>query len=111
MSEQQNEALTFHNQDAVLRIALWANVIAWAVLVLYLINFANDISSIVQNWPIQMPPGFVGKLMAYAGILSKPVFGLMYFLALEGVSQLLYLGADIFFGKEEIEIIEVTEAE
>ena len=100
----KEETLTFHNQDAVLRIALWANVIAWAVLVLYLINFANDIYSIVQNWPIQMPPGFIKTLMAYAGILSKPVFGLMYFLVLEGVSQLLYLGVDIFFAKEEVEI-------
>jgi len=105
MNDKKENSLTFHNQDAALQIALWLNVIAWAILVLYLINFANDIASIAQNWPIQMPPTATAteKLMMYAGFLSKPMFGAMYFLVLQGISQLLYLGVDIFFTGEEVE--------
>jgi len=103
MNDKKENSLTFHNQDAALQIALWLNVIAWAILVLYLINFANDIDSIVQSWPIQMPSTVTEKLMMYAGFLSKPMFGAMYFLVLQGISQLLYLGVDIFFTGEEVE--------
>ena len=50
-----------------------------------------------------MPSTVTEKLMMYAGFLSKPVFGAMYFLVLQGISQLLYLGVDIFFTGEEVE--------
>jgi len=90
------EQNTFHSQDAVLRISLWANIVSWIVLVLYLLNFSNDVVGLVQNWPPQLPSGVFEQIVAWAGLVSKPMFGVMYFLVLQGITQLLNLGLDLF---------------
>jgi len=103
MTDNKNESLTFHDENAILRIAMWANVVAWAILVLYLLNFANDLYSVISNWPIPMPPEFMDKMMMFAGILSKPAFGFFYFFVLRGLTQGLYLGLDLFINDNDEE--------
>ena len=103
-----SEKTTFHNEKAVLRIAAWSNAIAWVLLVLYLLNFGDDVRSIIVNWPLQMPPGIFERIVAYSGLLFKPAIALFYFLLLRSVSELLYLGLDLFYGEvEEVEEIDV----
>lgn len=94
---------TFHSQEVVLRISLWANIIGWVVLALYLLNFSNDLVGLVQNWPPQIPGNLFEQIVAWAGLFSKPMFGVMYFLVLQGISQLLSLGLDIFLHGESEE--------
>ncbi len=95
MSEMQ-EKTSFHNQDGVLRLAMLANITSWVVLVFYLINFAGDLNTLVSNWPLQLPPDLFSQLTTWLGFISTPVFGIFYFLLLQGVSQLLYIGLDIY---------------
>lgn len=104
-----SEKTTFHNEKAVLRIAAWTNAIAWVLLVLYLLNFSDDVRSIVASWPLQMPPGIFARIIAYSGLLFKPAIALFYFLLLRGVSELLYLGLDMFY--YDIEDFEEIEAD
>lgn len=94
MESQENQSL--HSQNAVFRIALGANILSWLILAFYLINFTGDIQSVVQNWPLQMPPDLLQQIVAWSSLLSKPLFGAFYFFILQGVSQLLYVGLDIY---------------
>jgi len=99
------EKSTFHTQAAVLRVSMWANIFSWAVLVLYLLNFTGDLVNLFQNWPPQLPADVLSQVSAWTSLLSKPIFGGMYFLVLQGVSQLLNLGLDVYLqATEEVEV-------
>lgn len=97
------ERSTFHAQDAVLRVAMWASIFSWVVLVLYLLNFTGDLVNLFQNWPPQLPADILSQILAWASLLSKPIFGGMYFLVLQGVAQALNLGLDIYLQSAEDE--------
>jgi len=99
------EKSTFHTQAAVLRVSMWANIFSWAVLVLYLLNFTGDLVNLFHNWPPQLPADVLSQVSAWTSLLSKPIFGGMYFLVLQGVSQLLNLGLDVYLqATEEVEV-------
>ncbi len=105
---ESNETQSLHNQNAVFRIALGANILGWLILAFCLLNFVGDIQSVVQNWPVQMPPDPLQQVIAWSSLLSKPLFGAFYFLILQGISQLLYVALDIYLeltetGEEESE--------
>jgi len=104
MEKQENQSL--HTQNAVFRIALGANIISWLILAFYVLNFTGDIQSVIQNWPLQMPPDPLQQVIAWSSLLSKPLFGAFYFFILQGIAQLLYVGLDIYLdltdtGEEE----------
>ena len=107
MSEK--ETATFHNEDAVFRIAMWANIVAWLALVLSLLMFASTMYSIISQWAMvsqSLPPGFFEKIAAFAGVFSEPVLGGVFaFLVLRGLSQGLYLAMDFYMDEEdEVEV-------
>lgn len=104
MAQIKEESQPLHSQKALMRIALWANIVSWVVLVIYLLNFAGDLNSIISNWPITLPDGLLNQVVAYAGLLSKPIFGGLYFLLLQGVSQGIYLGLELYFKSTEEEL-------
>lgn len=106
MTEPQQENQTLHSQNAVFRIALGANILSWIVLAFYLLNFTGDIVSLSQNWPPQLPSDILQQAIAWSSLLSKPIFGAFYFLLLQGLVQLLYVGLDVYLdltdtGEEE----------
>ncbi|MDX9990705.1 MAG: hypothetical protein RBS68_01530 [Anaerolineales bacterium] len=108
MESQETQSL--HSQNAVFRIALGANILSWLILVFYLLNFAGDIVSISQNWAAflaQIPADIFQQVLTWASLLSKLLFGAFYFFILQGISQLLYVGLDIYLdltdSGEEIE--------
>lgn len=106
MEKQENQSL--HSQNAVFRIALGANILSWLILAFYVLNFTGDIQSVIQNWPLQMPPDPLQQVIAWSSLLSKPLFGAFYFFILQGIAQLLYVGLDIYLdltdtGEEEEE--------
>jgi hypothetical protein len=96
MTETQQENQTLHSQNAIFRIALGANILSWIVLAFYLLNFTGDIVSLAQNWPPQLPTDILEQAIAWSSLLSKPIFGGFYFLVLQGVAQLLYIGLDVY---------------
>ena len=62
-NEKEVEILMFHDPDAVSRLSLWTNIVAWIVLVVSLIaSISNGYNSLTSNWPSILdvdptPPG------------------------------------------------------
>ena len=92
--------MTFHNPNAVSRITLWTNIVAWIVLGLTLITFGNQAYSIIKNWAsiaMSLPTGLFDKIAAFANLFQDGFTGVVYFLLLRGVSLGLNIGLDIFY--------------
>ncbi len=110
---QETEGMTFHNENAISRISLWANIIGVTILVFSLIGFANTAYSIISNWNqvvLSLPSSIFERIAVFAAqVFLEPLKGVFYFLALRGISQLLNLGLDLYYATaEEEEEVEVT---
>ena len=100
-----NASDEFHTEEVVFSIGLWANVVAWLALALSLLVFANTAYSIASNWASvsqTLPPTAFGKISAFANLFLDPLTGGVFvFLVLRGLSQLLYLGLDLYYRDNE----------
>ena len=96
---------TFHNEDAVFRIAMWSNIVSWIALVLSLLIFGNTMYSITSQWAMvsqSLPPEIFGKIAAFSGVFAEPILGGVFaFIVLQAVSQGLYLLMDMYMEDEE----------
>lgn len=104
---------TFHSESVVTGLAMGAVVLSWATLVVYLVGFANDLSQIITQWEqisLSLPSDFLGQAAAWGGFVRTPLSGLFYFVALQGLAQVLYLGLDVFYANEETEEVEEAAA-
>mgnify|MGYP000924338574 CR=1 FL=1 len=105
MSDKEME--TFHNENAVFRIAMWANIISWVALVLAILQFANGVIELYPQWEqfVMSVPEFYKQILVLSNYLfAGPVTsGLFAFLALRGVSQGLYLLMDMYMGDDDFE--------
>ena len=101
----KNESTTFHNEDAIFRIAMWSNIVSWIALVLSLFTFGNTMYSIISNWEMvsqSLPPAFFEKIAAFAGVFAEPILGGVFaFLVLRGLSQGLYLLMDFYMDEDD----------
>jgi len=114
---EEKDFAVFHNENAVNRIILWANVIGYTLLVFSLVSFVGQAYELSTQWdgvkqaiaqqPLQVVNFFLSQL------LKEPLVGVFYFLVLRGISELLSLGLDLFYEtEEEIEIdVEAPEPE
>jgi hypothetical protein len=110
--EKEDELTTFHSEGAVSRISLWANIIGYTILVFSLIAFAYQAYQLSSNWA-QIAAGLPANLFERIAIFVSNVFleplrGVFYFLVLRGISQLLNLGLDIYYGNVEEPEVEVV---
>ena len=108
--ENEVEVMTFHNEGAISRISLWANIIAYTLLVFALFGFAQQAYQLIANWD-QIAPGLPTNLLERIAIFTTNVFmdplvGVFYFLVLRGISQLLNLGLDLFYADVEDFVVE-----
>ena len=110
---EEKDTLTFHNEKAISRISLWANIIGYALLVISLISFFSQAYELSSQWDgvkqafAQQPFQVIGYFASQ--LLKEPLVGVFYFLVLRGVSELLNLGLDLFYGAEEEIEIEIEE--
>ncbi len=105
MKETEEKDLIFHSEDAVSRLVMWANIIAYVILAFALIGFLYDGYSIVSNWsqvlaslpsnPIERTAIFISK------VFMNPMVGVFYFLVLRGLAQLLNIGRDLYYQSAE----------
>jgi hypothetical protein len=110
---QEKEIMTFHNESAISRISLWANIVAYTILVFGLIGFAQQAYQLVTNWAQiapSLPASFLERISIFVtNVFMDPLVSVFYFLALRGISQLLNLGLDLFYADvEEIDVEEAT---
>ena len=96
MNTNKDSSFLFANEDNIFRIVSIAKIIAWILLIFYLISFAGDVNNIIQgqmNWPTQLSQWPI----AIANLFFAPAVGLFYFLVLQAVAQGLNLGLDIYY--------------
>jgi len=109
----ENETMTFHNENAISRISLWANIIGYVLLVFGLISFAYQIRGLVDQWSQVSAMFSQDSFKTIAAFTSQvfkdPLVSVFYFLVLRGVSELLNLGRDLYYG--EAEMVDVEEAD
>ncbi len=101
---------TFHNEDAIFRIAMWANIVSWAALVFALLQFGNVAYSLYSQWSqfvMAYPEIFPRIAVLGNALFLEPLAGGVFaFLALRGISQGLYLLMDMYMGDEDFEEME-----
>lgn len=111
---QETEGMTFHNENAISRISLWANIIGITILVFSLLGFANTAYSIIKNWDqvvLSLPTSIFERMAVFASqVFLDPLKGVFYFLVLRGISQLLSLGLDLYYVNVEDEDEDEVEA-
>ena len=106
---QEKESMTLHNENAISRISLWANIVSWIILVISLFNFGYTAYNIISNWDqivFSLPPSALERISIFASqVFFDPLVGVFYFLVLRAVSQGLNLLLDVFYlGEEDEEV-------
>ena len=109
---KENESMTFHNESAISRISLWANIVGYTILVFGLIAFTQQAYQLITNWDQiapGLPPNFFERISIFVtNVFMDPLVSVFYFLVLRGISQLLNLGLDLFYA--DVEEFAVEEA-
>jgi len=110
---EEKEFPVFHNESTINRIILWANVIGYTLLIFSLVSFFGQAYELSSQWEgvkqafVQQPWQVINYF--FSQLLKEPLVGVFYFLVLRGVSELLNLGLDLFYGTEEEIEIDVEE--
>ena len=109
------EMTTFHNEDAVFRIAMWANIISWVSLAVAVLQVVNGVVDLYPQWEqflMSVPEWYKRALILLNYLVAGPVTtGLFAFIALRGVSQGLYLLMDMYMDDEDFEEFEDDDEE
>ena len=87
---------TYFDRDGVLRLARWADVIAWVVLTFYLLlwlsSFLVFLGQFFNGLYFDKGGTFLNTINMVANQLLPPLPGIFYFFALQAVSKgLLFL--------------------
>jgi len=103
----KKDGATFHNEDTVFRLAMWSNIISWIALAFTALELANVINSLSTQWEQFMmayPEAFQRISILGNLLFAEPIKGgIFIFLALQGLSQLLYLAMDFYLDDDDDE--------
>jgi hypothetical protein len=90
---------TYFDRDGVLRLARWAEVMAWVVLVIYLLwwlsSFLVFLGQFYNGMFFDKGGTFLNSLSIFTGQLQQPLPGLFYFFGLQGISKGLLMFLDM----------------
>ena len=107
---KEDEGTTFHSDNAVARISLWSNIIAYTILVFSLIAFAYQAYQLISNWAqiaAGLPTNLFERIAIFvSNVFMEPLRGVFYFLVLRGISQLLNIGLDLYYANVEDQAVE-----
>lgn len=100
VNEKQPSYLgTYFDRDSILRLARWADVVAWIVLTIYLLSWLLNLLLFFSQYlnGLYMDKGatFLNVLNMFAPYLQQPLPGLFYFFGLEAVSKGLLIFLDM----------------
>jgi hypothetical protein len=88
---------TYFDRDAVLRVARWGEILAWVVVGVYafdlLLALGIFLLQVLRGFMQGM--GFSDLLMNIVLIVERPFRGVVYFLALQGISKALLILMDM----------------
>jgi hypothetical protein len=107
MKDNESKELNFHNEDAVSRITMAANILSYTMLTFSMIGFIYNMYSIIVSWTqvlAGLPPSVIERIAIFVSkVFFEPLVGLFYFIVLQGVVQLLNLGRDLYYSGLEDE--------
>ena len=88
---------TIFNKDVVIRITRIAKLFSWLIIIFYLMQWSLQtwvlISQIIKGFWTGM--GFTDILQNLFWLIEQPLRGLVYFVVLQGVAQVLLMILDI----------------
>ena len=88
---------TYFDRDAVMRVARWGEILAWVVVGVYafdlLLSAGIFILQLARGFMQGM--GFTDLLMNIVILAERPFRGVVYFLALQGISKVLLILMDM----------------
>ena len=99
MAESKNTKFlgTYFNPDAILRLARWADILAWTVAAVYAVDFLLALYGIASTY---FMGGYIGwRLIDFANnlifTLERPFRGVVYFIALQAIGRTLLILMDM----------------
>ncbi len=105
-----------HNENKLMKISYWANVISWVVLIGYAVNFLSRfittfqefINSSIVNVQNPTPTSFVTQFNLWVNVFLSLAIGIAYFLILQAISQ----GILMLFDMEDndVQLIDLIKA-
>ena len=96
-SEQARFLGTYYDRDVVLNVSRWADILAWVVAAVYVIDMLLAVIVLV----LQVARGFwqgmgvTDIITNILYVLERPFRGVVYFVALEGISKVLLILMDM----------------
>jgi hypothetical protein len=98
MTETKNEKFlgTYFSPDMVLRLARWADILSWVVVVVYAVDLLAAIGTFILTlirgyWG----GGFTDLLNNIIFIVERPFRGVVYFIALQAIGKALLILLDM----------------
>ena len=90
---------TYFDRDSILRIARWAEILAWVTLTIYLLNWIfSTLLFLAQYYNgMFMDKGmtFLNAINFFSPYLTQPLPGVFYFFGLQAVSKVLLILLDM----------------
>lgn len=90
---------TYFDRDGVLRLARWADVVAWIVLTIYLLSWLVTLIMFLAQYfsGLYFDKGatFLNVINLFVPYLMQPLPGIFYFFGLQAVSKLLLIFLDM----------------
>jgi hypothetical protein len=90
---------TYFDRDGVLRLARWADVMAWVILTIYILwwlsSFLMFFGQFLNGMFIDKGGTFLNIVSTIAGQLQQPMPGVIYFFSLQGISKALLMFLDM----------------
>lgn len=90
---------TYFDRDSVLRLARWADILAWVALTLYILAWLFSFTMFLAQYFTGMygdkGTTFLMVLNIFAPYLTQPLPGILYFFALQAISKILLILLDM----------------
>jgi hypothetical protein len=88
---------TYFDRDTVLRVARWADILSWVVVVVYVLDLIISAGAftlqIVRGFWAGL--GFTDLAMNVLLIIERPFRGIVYFVALQAIGKTLLILMDM----------------
>ena len=90
---------TYFDRDSILRIARWADIIAWVTLTIYVVSWLSTMLLVLSQYynGMFMDKGatFLNGINMFSPYLQQPLPGIFYFFGLQAVSKGLLILMDM----------------
>ena len=103
MSESNGKQVTFlgtyFDRDSILRIARWAEILAWVTLTIYILNWVFStllfFAQFFNGMFMDKGMTFLNAINFFSPYLLQPLPGVFYFFGLQAVSKVLLILLDM----------------